>query len=502
MYLLKRLAAATTLGASLFATTQALALPGGASAPSVPAPPSVPAAPVAAAAPAPVPVPVPQVLSPPLPPVVNVPAPPAAVSVPAAPPLDAAPVAPAVAAPRQAVASVTPAVTAGGSASTAAAGGGTQPSGDGAAARRTKMENRRLRRQVMRLRGCLDSLSERQQRFLTLRAGLGESRAMSRAAAARRAGVPEPSARRFERRARSSLREARRSGACGGESPSDGSGGSVTVQFVSTAVTWLGSGSEPGRATTLQTSAGGGSGGAAKDRGERPSGDDEKSPAGAEPRGGPRPFSGTAPDLTGSVGAGAVSTIASEDVSRAWLFVGLAVLALIASGMLITRYSTRPVPAAGPPAEIDEDLVVPPPPPPPAPLWSGAGEAAREENVICRVLSALSERDVDAAAALVHEEVVWPDPLSGHTIHGREAFREHWAHRFGNVSVQYAPIAFRMTGDSVQALVHEVVRNRADAQMYGQYRAQREFVFRDGLIAEMRMRASNGAGGDNGAAGA
>jgi hypothetical protein len=74
---------------------------------------------------------------------------------------------------------------------------------------------RRLRRTVRRLSGCLDALATGSRRVLVLRAGLGAHGPLSRRAVAERLDATVPQVARDERRGLRDLRGAARAGSCG-----------------------------------------------------------------------------------------------------------------------------------------------------------------------------------------------------------------------------------------------------------------------------------------------
>jgi hypothetical protein len=177
-----------------------------------------------------------------VPDVVSTPALPPAPDLPAEPRLPAAPGLPAIAGPPRGgtasgsgsgAAAVTGGATVGSAApmqapatAAGAPGGGTaQPRSGSASAfasqsttresRRRRLHERRLRRTVARLAGCLYGVSPFQRRVLLLRAGLGRARPLSRAAAARRLDRSPERVRQSEHRGLRRLRATNRFEGCG-----------------------------------------------------------------------------------------------------------------------------------------------------------------------------------------------------------------------------------------------------------------------------------------------
>jgi len=185
----------------------------------------------------------------------------------------------------------------------------------------------------------------------------------------------------------------------------------------------------------------------------------------------------------------------SGSLGLLWVAAALAALAALAGATLVRRgfgrpLATRGAPAGGAPNMVEaaaaaaalvaasaedeepvEDESVAPPP---------GGDA----EVVARALAALSAGNVDAAARMVHPDVMWPT-VSGETMRGREAFRAYWTRRLDTVAVSFTPLRFDSIDGQVLVEVHEVTHSRIREETIGEYRALRRFRFRDGLIAEM-----------------
>jgi hypothetical protein len=213
---------ATTLAVPSAAPGQLPQLP---EAPKLPPAPELPSAPKLPVAPVPVPT-VPPLPDPPQLPVPQ-PAPP---STPDPPPVAAPTPAPAPASPASA-----PAASGGSGsapvASTGAAGtpstttttvtGTSGSSSPGRTATARGRAERRLRRAVQRLDGCLDELPAAEQRVLVLRTGLGPARPRSRRSVADALDLGVGRVHRLERRGLRRARGLARAGACGGSPAAD-----------------------------------------------------------------------------------------------------------------------------------------------------------------------------------------------------------------------------------------------------------------------------------------
>jgi Sigma-70, region 4 len=93
---------------------------------------------------------------------------------------------------------------------------------------------RRLRRAVQRVSGCLDELPSTQQRVLELRAGLGEASPRTRRGVARELDIRVQRVRRIERRGLRRARELDRAGACSPVAAGGGGGVIATSSLAGT----------------------------------------------------------------------------------------------------------------------------------------------------------------------------------------------------------------------------------------------------------------------------
>lgn len=91
--------------------------------------------------------------------------------------------------------------------------------------RKAGIRERRLRRLVENLSGCLSSVPSFDAAVLSLRAGLGDRTPLSRSQTGRRLGTSVKRIRRAERRGVRGLRNARARGACGGGGAAGSTGG-------------------------------------------------------------------------------------------------------------------------------------------------------------------------------------------------------------------------------------------------------------------------------------
>jgi len=116
--------------------------------------------------------------------------------------------------------------------------------------------------------------------------------------------------------------------------------------------------------------------------------------------------------------------------------------------------------------------------------------APEVERLLRRVYEAFNSRDIDAALALIHRDVDWPNAMEGGRVRGHAALRGYWQRQFQTIDSRVEPETFAVdeTG-RVVADVRQVVRDPA-GKLLADQRVQHVYTFREGLIERMEVRAS------------
>jgi hypothetical protein len=108
-----------------------------------------------------------------------------------------------------------------------------------------------------------------------------------------------------------------------------------------------------------------------------------------------------------------------------------------------------------------------------------------DEALLRRAYEAFNARDIDAALALMHADVDWPNAFEGGRVHGREAVHAYWTRQFAQIDPRVTPLAFARRDDGRVAVdVHQVVRSPAGDVMSDEA-VVHVYAIRDGLVARM-----------------
>jgi hypothetical protein len=111
-----------------------------------------------------------------------------------------------------------------------------------------------------------------------------------------------------------------------------------------------------------------------------------------------------------------------------------------------------------------------------------------EEQLLRRTYAAFNARDIDAALALMHPDVDWPNVMDDRREHGHRAVRTYWTRQFAVIHPQVEPEGFSIDEEGrVVVEVHQVVHDLAGG-VIADRRVQHVYTIRDGKIARMDIR--------------
>ena len=119
---------------------------------------------------------------------------------------------------------------------------------------------------------------------------------------------------------------------------------------------------------------------------------------------------------------------------------------------------------------------------------------ADSRGMIEQAYAAFNARDIDAALALMTEDVRWPKASEGGTVVGKDEIRAYWTRQWGEFDPRVEPVAIaEEDGGRVRVRVHQVVRS-LQGDLLAEGEVVHVFTVRDGLIAAMELGDAVDAG--------
>jgi ketosteroid isomerase-like protein len=111
---------------------------------------------------------------------------------------------------------------------------------------------------------------------------------------------------------------------------------------------------------------------------------------------------------------------------------------------------------------------------------------AVDEETLRAAYAAFNSRDVEAALALMHPEVDWPNAWEGGRVVGRDAVAAYWSRQFAQISSTVEPERFDVDpGGTITATVHQVVRDPGTDKIQSDTHLRHRYQLKDGLILRM-----------------
>ena len=107
--------------------------------------------------------------------------------------------------------------------------------------------------------------------------------------------------------------------------------------------------------------------------------------------------------------------------------------------------------------------------------------------VLAQAYDAFNRRDIEAALALMTDDVSWPKASEGGRVAGKDEVRAYWLRQWSEFDPHVEPIGISEQADGeVRVRVHQVVKDLAGGVLFDG-EVMHVFIISDGRIASMRL---------------
>jgi hypothetical protein len=114
--------------------------------------------------------------------------------------------------------------------------------------------------------------------------------------------------------------------------------------------------------------------------------------------------------------------------------------------------------------------------------------SSAERRLLEQAYRVFNARDIDAALAMMHPAVDWPNGFEGGTVHGHAEVRDYWTRQWKQIDPRVDPVGFSTEEDGRIAVdVHQVVRDRA-GNLLSDGMVQHVYRIENGLVVSMEIR--------------
>ncbi len=110
-----------------------------------------------------------------------------------------------------------------------------------------------------------------------------------------------------------------------------------------------------------------------------------------------------------------------------------------------------------------------------------------DQELLTSAYHAFNTRDLEAALALMHSEVEWPNTMEGGFVRGHEGVRTYWSKQWSLVDPHVEPLQFGTDASGRIVIdVHQIVKD-LQGNLLEEVRVQHLYRLEGGLIRRMEM---------------
>jgi hypothetical protein len=114
-----------------------------------------------------------------------------------------------------------------------------------------------------------------------------------------------------------------------------------------------------------------------------------------------------------------------------------------------------------------------------------------ERDLLDDLYESFNARDMEAALAAMHRDVVWANGLDGGYVYGREGVRQYWTRQWKTMKALANPLNFSAADDGTTCVEVHVTARDLNGSLLFDKSATHVFRIEDGLIVRFDIRESN-----------
>ncbi len=115
------------------------------------------------------------------------------------------------------------------------------------------------------------------------------------------------------------------------------------------------------------------------------------------------------------------------------------------------------------------------------------------QTLIAQAYAAFNQRNIDAAVALMTDNVSWPKAYEGGRVVGKEEIRSYWTRQWQEFDPHVEPLEVIIRADGkTEVRVHQLVKNLA-GEVLSDSEVRHVYTFANGLIERLDLKESEAA---------
>ena len=122
------------------------------------------------------------------------------------------------------------------------------------------------------------------------------------------------------------------------------------------------------------------------------------------------------------------------------------------------------------------------------PYAASRNEIMKPEELLRMAYAAFNARDIDAALALMHSDVAWPNAMEGGTMHGHGGVCTYWSPQWSMINPRVEPLNVTREAEGLYVVeVHQIVRDLEGALLADRI-VHHAYRLASGKITSMEIR--------------
>ena len=111
-----------------------------------------------------------------------------------------------------------------------------------------------------------------------------------------------------------------------------------------------------------------------------------------------------------------------------------------------------------------------------------------DRELLVRLYDRFNARDMEAALATMHPDIVWANGLEGGHVHGHDGVRDYWAPQWATIDSHAEPIGFSIGPDGTTDVDVHLTARDLEGNLLFDKRGGHVFRMEDGLIRRFDIR--------------
>jgi ketosteroid isomerase-like protein len=111
-----------------------------------------------------------------------------------------------------------------------------------------------------------------------------------------------------------------------------------------------------------------------------------------------------------------------------------------------------------------------------------------DTELLTHLYDRFNARDIEAALATMHRDVVWANGMEGGHVYGHDGVRDYWARQWATIDSRAEPTGFSIGGDGTTDVEVHLTGRDLQGNLLFDKTGRHSFRIEDGLIRRFDIR--------------